>query len=61
MKYVRRYLQEVEVIERTETVVRYLNEFNAECIMTVKQFDEFFTMKRVLSQALFFAYNIFIK
>lgn len=51
MKYVRRYLQEVEVLERTEDtdtrsgIVRFKNEFGSECVMTTKQFDSFYQKK----------------
>lgn len=45
MKYVRRYLQEVEVIRRTDKVVVYLSEIKAECIMCVKLFDEMYKEK----------------
>lgn len=47
--YKRRYLQEVEVIsvlvneeDDTKGSVRYRNEFGAECVMTLKQFEEFY-------------------
>jgi len=45
MKYVRRYLQEVEVIRRTDKVVVYLSEIKVECIMCVKLFDEMYEEK----------------
>jgi hypothetical protein len=51
MKYVRRYLQEVEVLSRTEDtenksgVVRFKNEFGSECVMTTKQFDSLYHRK----------------
>lgn len=43
--HVRRYLQEVEVILRTDKIVKFVNEFGSTCIMTVKQFDEIYKEK----------------
>lgn len=52
MKYIRRYLQEVDVVERTDDtpersgVVKFLNEYGSLCIMTTKQFDEVYEEKQ---------------
>lgn len=51
MKYVRKYLQEAEVIERTEDddersgVVKYINEFGSICVMLTKHFDTLYQPK----------------
>ena len=45
MKYIRRYLQEVDVIERTETIVKFKNEWGSLCIMTIKQFEGLYEEK----------------
>lgn len=48
MKYVRRYLQEVQVVERTSDtpersgIVVFVNEFRSRCVMTTQQFDSFY-------------------
>lgn len=45
MKYVRRKLQEVDVVNRVEDteertgLVIFINEFGSRCVMTPKQFD----------------------
>jgi hypothetical protein len=49
MKYVRRYLEEVEVIKRTEDTVTYLTEVKAQCVMCVSLFDERYEEKQGVS------------
>lgn len=51
MKYIRKYLPEVTVIERIEDtddlsgVVKYINEFGSVCVMLTKHFDELYEQK----------------
>ncbi len=40
--YIHKVRPVITVIERTDLIVKYLNHVGAECIMTIKQFEDTF-------------------